>query len=302
MGYSFQGYIDDVVQPTIMETVYTTDLQPMLDIFNTDPYAKGGPNIVKPICVSENYEASNYDRTDVNPSPGYFETAQAHWVRQYQHVAFDVHGIDNSQSKDGGLKQIQSLIQYESNKAFKKLRAKIFENFYARLLADIDDTATFSDAALSRSTYPTLASQVNNTDATITLQLMRDEKFATQLNKDIDEESFIWIIEPIVYKKVMELIGADKTWTINDPVAGQKIAGGYQEAASFDGDRLVKLPGMTVGDMFFLDPMDVYVDQHRGLEIEQVDSGKDSVEFVMRIGMDMWIDQPGTKLKMNNKD
>ena len=168
--------------------------------------------------------------------------------------------------------------------------------------ADIDDTAAYSDNALSRSTYPTLASTVEDTDTTITLALMRSLKFNTTLNKGVDKSNYIWLNEPTVNKTVMELIGAEKTWSINDPQSGQKIAGGYQEAASFDANRIIEMPGMTVGDQYFVNPNDVYIDEHRSLEIQQVESGKDSAEFVMRIGMDLWVDNPGHQGKHENKD
>ena len=302
MGYSFQGYIDDVVQPTIMETVFVKNLQPALDLFNKDPNPKGGPNIVKDICVSESYPTRNYDRTDVNPVPGYFENVQASWTREYQDTSYEVHGIDISQAQGDGLKQIQNLIQYESNKAFKALRQKIFNNFFTQLALDIDDTTAFSDNSLSRSTYPTLASQVHDTDTAITLAIARATKFSTQLNKNVDKGSYIWLVEPTVNKTFQELLGATRTWAINDATADGKFAAGYQEAASFDGDRVIEMTGMTVGDMYFLNPNDIYIDNHMPLEIEQVESGKHAYRFVMRIGYNLWTDNPGHQAKLTDKD
>jgi hypothetical protein len=302
MGYNLQGYIDDVVIPKIMETVFVTNLQPMLDLFNTDPFSTGGPNIVKDICVSETSNAANYTRTDVNPAPDSFETAQASWTRRYQHVAYDAHGIDLSQAKRGGIKAIQNLVQYKSLKAFAQLRKLIFDDFYSRLHADIDSTTAYSDAGLSRSGYPTLASTEDDSDNTVTLAEMRALKLATHLNKNTEKENYLWIVEPTVNKALQALIVAEFGRYLVDPQRNQGYAGGYQQAESFDGDRVIEMTGMTVGDMFYLNPMDVYVDNHRPLSIEQVPSGKDSVEFVMRIGMEMWVDYPGHQSKMTNKD
>lgn len=301
-NYSFQGLLDDVIQPTIMETVFVKQLQPVLDLFNTDPFSTGGPNIVKDICVSENYTGRNYDRTDVNPTPGYFETVQASWGRTYQDIGFEVHGIDVSQAKNGGLKQITNLIQYEANKAFRGLQALIFENIATQLAADIDDTVAFSDNALSRSSYPTLSSQVHDSNTAITNQIARDIKFATHLNKDVDKSAYVWLVEPTVDNVWQPQLAAERTWTINDPAKEGEFAGGYQQAASFDGDRILKLTGMSVGDMYYINPNDIYIDNHRAITLEQVESGKDSARFVYRCGYDLWTNNPGHQAKLTDKD
>jgi len=303
MGYNYQPLLEDVIIPDITETYFLKDVNLLTSLFTDMPAAwrKGGPVISKTMRTAVTSNVSDYDRTDVNPESGDSTFVQAYWNKKYTHSAFEVHGIDINEAKNGGLTTITDLIKDAAAVEYAQFRQKLFANLYAMLKADIDSAATYSDAALSRSTYTTLASFEDSTDTAITLALLRTAKNTILLNENTMSDQYIHLMEQAVMNVFNPLAAALHTWN-TEGVKGASYAAGHQIAGSWEGNDVVTIPGMTTGDTFLLRPQDVYVYNHRPFEIEQVESGKDSAKFVIRAGFNLFVDNPGLQGKQTSKD
>jgi hypothetical protein len=225
------------------------------------------------------------------------------WTKVYQHTAFEVHGIDISQARNGGNPSVSDLITDAAKMEMDQLFEVIYNAVYTQWKADIDSASTYSDAALSRSTYPVLASQEESTDTQITLALMRSHSNACRLNKSSGpKNNFQFIMETATYEALEPKVAALHSWVINDSSRGEAFDGGYQALASFEGQKVFSPAGMTTGDIFYGRKEDFRIRKHRDLSIEQVPSGRDSAKFVMRVGINGYVTNPGFCGKMTSKD
>ena len=59
---------------------------------------------------------------------------------------------------------------------------------------------------------------------------------------------------------------------------------------------------MTTGQVFFLRPRDLRIKYHRDIEIEKVPSGRDSMKWVIRCGVNGFYLNPGFAGKQVDKD
>lgn len=301
--YNYQPLIEDVILPEITEAYFLKDVEWLRSLFTDMPsnWRTGGSKIIKKIRTAVTSNAADYDRTDVNPESGDSTFVEAYWNKKYTHTAYEVHGIDRAEASAGGITTITDLLRDAAATEYAQFRNLLFSNLYTMLKADIDSTATYSDAALSRSTYATLASYEEATDTAITLALLRTCKNTVTLDENVMDDQYIWLMQQAVFNVFNPLAAALHTWNTTG-VKGQEYAAGYQPVGSWEGNDVTKIPGMTTGDVFFLRPQDVFIYNHRPLEIEQVESGKDSVKFVMRAGFNLFVDNPGWQGKMTSKD
>jgi hypothetical protein len=298
----YQQLLDDVITPTMTETVFRKNFQEMVDMFTADPRNEGGSQIIKPLRTSIENTARNYTRDDVDPTGGSFVSVQAKWDKTYQEVAFEIHNIDLAEAGNGGIVELTSLLEDNARLAMGDLGQLSWENLYTRITADVDSNNTYSDAALSRTTYPTLASYEETTDAAITLDYLRTASNTVRLNKNTGGKGgYLWMMEQQVYDVFEPLAAALHTWNVYGE-KGQAIAGGYQPIGSFEGTDVATPQGMTTGDVFFVRPQDVMIRNHRGLTIKQVESGRDSAKFIARQGVTGYVENPGFQGKLTNKD
>ena len=298
----YQQLLDTVINPEITETVFKKDYDEFSSLFTNDGMVTGGKTIVDTLRTAEDSTARNYTRDDVDPEGGSFTTVDASWNKTYQEVAFEVHNIDQSEQGAGGIAQIQDALMDAAKVAMDDMKQLWWNNLNTRLRADIDSTATYSDGALSRSTYPTLASYEEATDTAITIDLARTMMQSTRINKNSGPKSnFIILMESAVYNKFEPLAAALHTWNVTGQ-KGMPIAAGYQPLGSFEGSDVYSPQGMTTGDVFYVRPQDVMIRNHRSLEMKQVESGRDSVKVIMRAGVTPRVKNPGFQGKMTSKD
>ena len=301
--YSYQQAMSDVLIPQITETLWREDYNWLKSVFTPMPTAwdKGGEQIEKQMRVASTSSARNFDRTDTYAESGTTTIVTAKWNKIYTDATWEVHGIDISQAKNGGVETIANLMRDAVTQAYADLKKKLFSNLYTMLKADIDSTADYSDAALSRSTYARLASYEEASDTAITLALLRACRNAVTLNENVNDSEYIWLMQQSVFNVFNPLAAALHTWNTNG-VKGQAYPAGYQPVGSWEGSDVVKMPGMTTGDVFFVRPSDVYVHEHRKLESVDIESGKDSLKGVLKIGVHLLVDNPGLQGKMTSKD
>jgi hypothetical protein len=214
-----------------------------------------------------------------------------------------VHNIDISQAAAGGQPSINNLARQAVGEAMDSLFDMIYDDIWTQVKLDIDATGTYSDAALNRTTYPTLASDEDNTDTGITLALVREQVNAARLNKNSGGKSeFMHVMETQVYERFEPLVASLHSWVLNDLKAGTAYAGGYQSVGSFEGVPVVSPKGMTTGDAFFLKPKDLKIKYHRDISIEKVESERDSQKWVIRVGVNGFYLRPGFAGKQTLKD
>lgn len=295
----YSQLLREVVTPEVMETVFVKEYDQLKQIATEDNRQFGGASITVPVRTSISSNAAAYDKSDVNPAAGTFVGVDATWTKVYHHTAFEVHGIDKSQAMNGGQPSIANLIQDAAAMEMDQLMEVIYDSVWTQVRADIDSSGTaYSDASLSRSTYATLASTEETTDTPITLQLLRTHANTVLLNKMSNKNEYQWIMESAVFNRFEPLVAMLHTWQAGGP----GYASGFQSPGSFESVPVYSPKGLTTGDVFFLRKRDFKIKKHREFEIEQVASGRDSAKFVMRVGINAWVENPGFCGKMYSKD
>ncbi|MCP4548679.1 MAG: hypothetical protein GY835_19655 [bacterium] len=213
-----------------------------------------------------------------------------------------MHGIDINRAKHGGSPSVSDLIRDAIAMEMAELWASIYDAVYTQIKADIDDSSTYSDAALNRTTYPTLASQENSTDTQVTLAIMRTHSNAVRLNKLCGPKSgYTWVMQENCYEAFEPAAAALHVWNINGK-ANNSVDAGYQEIGTFEGQGVATPQGMTVGDIFYTRRQDVKIHTHYPLTIRQVASGRNSAKFVIETGINGYVINPGFQGKMTSKD
>lgn len=300
--FDWSGIIRDVIKPGVEDSRFVKPWQDLVSRFTEDTDVRGGPNISRDIRTSATTNARNFTKADVDPIAGTQTIVTAYWTKIYQETAAEVHGIDISQGQNGGstvVDMVQKAIEVEMDGLWEK----IYTDCMTQIKADLLASGTYSDAALNRSTYTTLAPYNEVTDTQITIGLMRACMYGTTLNKNTSPpEGYRIIMEPAVYYPFKPQVALLHSWTINDQGAGQPVNGGYQDIGNFEGSPLSTLQGMTTGDVFYVRPQDVYIQRHLPLEITAVQSGRYSYKFIIRTGINAYVLNVGKQGYMSNKD
>ena len=298
----YSQLVQEVVQPGIMETVFNKKIEDLKVLMTADQGIYGGASITRPIRTSVSSNAAAYTKSDVDPVAGTFVGTEATWTKLYYHTTAEVSGIDISQAQGGGQTSIANLIQDAVAIETEAMWEVIFDAFLAQLLADIDSSGTaYSDASLNRSTYATLASTENTTDTPITLALLQAHSNSVRLNKKCGPKSgYTWMMETAVYERFEPLAGIQLTHNID--AGAQGIAAGQGQINTWNGERVVSPTGMTTGSIYYARQQDMKYKIHRPLTVEQVPSERDSAKFVVRVGINNWVENPGFCGKMLSKD
>lgn len=301
MTSDYNEFVQRVLRDEVYDDVFRKDLEDLLGWFPRRPLT-GGDRITEKFEVARNSPATSYDKSDVDPVSATNTLVKPYWDKTQDHTAAEVSNIDISNAKAGGTDL--DLVRQEVMKEAASLKDTVWSKVMTQLKADVHSSATtYSDKGLSRSTYPVLASYLEDTDTAVTLALVRGMVNTVMLNKNNGPlQGYIGLFEQAVYNKFKPLAAAVHTWTINDAASGQSVDTGYQPVRSFEELAIEKPQGMTTGDILMLRRQDVLVSEHRPMEITQVPSGKDSVKFVIRLGLDAHVVHPGFQGKMTDKD
>lgn len=304
MAYDFDvaGLIRDVIVPKIEDARFVKPYRELAGQFNEDSMNTGGPKITHQIITSATSNARNFTKADVDPVAGSFDAVDAYWNYTYQETAAEIFNIDINQAQGDGLKGIENLVTDAVNREMDGLWELIYDNVYAQIKLDLLASGTYSDAALSRVTYPVLAPYNEVTDTQITVALMRGCQYGTTLNKNNTGGygAYRFIMEPAVYEALKPQVALLSTWNQTD--SRGSYAGGYATLGEFEGTPVSVVQGMTTGDVFFVRSQDVHIKQHRPLTFTTVPSGRDSVKVIMRTGINAWVENVGKQGMMTNKD
>jgi hypothetical protein len=302
---SFLDYnilIQRVMKPSIYDTVFQKTVDDLTAIFGVNESVYEGDRITESFKTSITTSAGAYTKADVNPPSFDQEFVKPYWTKVQYHETAEVSKIDLSNKKGEG-PRIQ-MVRDALDTAADNLKSKVFDGCMTQLKSDIDATGAYSDASLSRTTYPTLASYEEATDTAITIDLMRGARNATHLNKSRSpRSSYVWLMEQEVMDVFEPLAAAQSTWNIEQPGMDSEIDAGIRPIASWEGSKVYVVPGMTTGDVFYIRKQDVLFAPHRTFEIEPDPStGRDTLKWTLRMGLNLHIVNPGWQAKMTDKD
>ncbi|MCP4604498.1 MAG: hypothetical protein GY847_28915 [Proteobacteria bacterium] len=282
-------------------TVFKKNIDTLQTVFPNEGVV-GGDRITEKFEAARSTNAAAYTKADVNPAPASNTLIKPYWDKVQYATACEIEGIDISNARNGGTEL--DLVSHEIMTETRELWDTIFSAMMTQIAADVDDASAYSDKGLSRSTYPTLASYNEDTDATITLAYQRGLQYNTMLNKNCGPISgYVGLMEHSVYNTLKPLAAALSTWS-DSPVKNDTKMG-WPEMSNFEGLDIIhpsEIPGMTTGICYMLRREDVHITVHRPLEIEQVPSGRDSSMFVIRTGINVNVVNPGFQGKMEDKD
>jgi hypothetical protein len=297
--YDYNEFIQRALQSTVIDTTYDARIE---NIVKLAPKASPieGDRITEKFKAAKSSNAAAYTKADADPASDTNTLIKPYWSKVFYHDAVEVHNIDISNSADNGM----SLVSDAIADGTKSLMAIVKPAMLAQLLADIDSSGTaYSDASLSRSTYATLASYEDTTNATITVDYMQGMIRGVALNKQVGPRSGYTILcEDGTFNTFSELAQALHVWNFVAPPAGAVLPMGYQAMGSFEGVDIQSDPDMTTGSLFMIRREDLRLTVHRPLTWSQVPSGADTVKFVGRVGINLHVVNPGFQGKMLDKD
>jgi hypothetical protein len=301
----FQSLTDEIVMPGIINTVFNKPWEEfkLVGTEDTEADIQDGSTISQKIITSVSSPVRAHVRGDVDPTAGSFVDTKAVWDKIYQETALEVHNIDISEARKGrGIQGVTDLLTKAVELEMPNLWEKIYTDVYGQWKLDLTASGTYSDAALNRTTYPTLAcAGYEATNGAITLAYMRACMYTTRLNKKCGPKSgYEIVMDPVVYNVFKPLVAALHQYPVNPAPSASNM--GYQDIDSFEGSQLVSPTGMTVGDVFYCRKQDMRIQMHRPLEWRVVPSGADSIKIVYEIGVNGYAINPGFNALMVTKD
>jgi hypothetical protein len=294
----YQPIIANIVQPGIIDNVVNPTMAKLKGLFTENRNFRSGDRITDDNKTAKTSNGGQFTRADANPPTLTQDFGSPWWYKKYFHETAVVRREDVDEAMEGS--SMTALMQDAATTATELLMANVFNASWASILADVDDSSNYSDAALTRITV--WQSYKDAVDAKITLPTYRAAQHALSLKETINWANYVWMNEQTVWNTGRGLMSETGSWVENNPRNAQEVATGYLPVSSFDGIRVDQDYGMTVGNAFLLNRNDVQWQMHKGFDIEQVPTDEYAVKMVVRIGFNMWVRRPGFQAKLENKD
>jgi hypothetical protein len=297
----FNEFIQRELRPEIIDTILLPGLDAFIRWFGIeDP--QSGDRITSRYRLGYSSNAGYYTKSDVDVASGSQTLKKPYWDKVFAQGAAEVHNIDISNDRgDQGLNQFGDAVKLEMEYVMNVLLG----GFYTQMKKDIDSSSVaYSDASLSRSTYPLLVSYEEATNTPITLALVRAMIKALTLGKGTKIQDYLCMMEGEVYYKFQPLAAAMHTWNITG-VAGKEEDMGWQPVGNFEGLKITQpdeFPEMTTGDVITVRPKDVRIQNHRVLDIVPKTVGRDAVYAAIYTGWNVRVENPYLNGKMTDKD
>jgi hypothetical protein len=163
MASDYNEVIQRVLTGQIQDAVFKKNIEKMKALFPSEP-KRGGDRMTEEIEVARTTYAAEYDKSDVDPASATNTLVKPYWNKKFYQTSCEVFGIDISNAEAGGIGI--DLVARELEKEALALWHIVNTAFVTQWKADVDSTSVaYSDASLSRSTYPALASYEEATDA-----------------------------------------------------------------------------------------------------------------------------------------
>lgn len=302
----YNEFIQRELVPDIVDTVIYPKLEPWKKLFGIRPSTEGGDRITSRYRVGFTSNAGATTKADVYKASATQTNVKPYWTKLFYDGAGEVHQIDISNAASSSERsKVQNMIGDQLRKETESMTNVVVSAFLAQILADVDSSGTaYSDASLSRSTYTTLASYEEETDATITLAYARGLIQGVTQGKPVALRDYICLCDDAVYNTWQNLAAALHTWNkTNVNYAGEDM--GYAEMASFERLAIADPQDfytMTTGSVFMLRRQDVNIVEHQPLIVKEVESNRHSTKLVPFWGINLYVDNPYYQGKLLNKD
>jgi len=294
---NYDNYITSVKKPELVNTVFKRSIGDLIGIFGQNEQVYEGNVISETFVASVSTSAGAY--VDGDPDPVSFTQVlvNPYWTKVQYHESVEV--SKSKLSNAGSDAKRRRMIDFAMAQGGANLYDKVFSGCMSQLASDIDETGSYSTGALSRTTYTTLASDETPQNGAITLAAMQAARKACFLNKNVGPRSgYVWLIEEAAYNTFEPLAAATRTYNVNDGSTQQGVDTGYPPVSRFEGSDCFTPGGMTTGNMFFVRKQDVLICPHRTLETERVPSGMDTIKYVLRVGINLHVINPGFQAKI----
>lgn len=300
--YDYSDLIEKVILPGKEATKLVKPYEDLKQQLAYDQINDGSDRVQKQIQITNPSNARNFTKADVDPVSAKPTYVKAYWLHKYSESPFEVSEIDLNQARGRGDVAVENLITDAMLDCYENLWNLLFDNVYARIKSDLLNSGTYSDAALSRSTYTKLAVHNDTTSTPLTYGLLRSCRNNTTNGKRITKnfgEDYIWLIENTAFDTVEPQLNMLTTWTATND--GQEKDAGWAPIGKISGVPCYKTEGFTDGDVLFLHKRDVHIREHMPFQIRYVDSGRFSVKGIMRIGVTTWVEKVWSHGMMTNK-
>lgn len=295
--YDYTGIIRDVVQPGVIDDVFVAPLEELYSLGTVDRTPIGGDKIQKDVKSSRTSAAREFDRSDVNPTGGSNAFIRPYWTKRYWEVPVEIHELDLQEAEGRGEEGLIKLLTDGVSDALSDLKGVIFTYCMTQMKADLLNSGTYSDAALTRTTINTAYNDIDN--ATITLDDMNDAHFGVRYNKK-KASGYQWLIEMTTFETVYELLAA--LISISAAPTGAPAAGGKPPIVSYKQAPLYEMDNMTIGDIYYFPKNALVFNEHMPMTLRQVDPGKFALKWIYRIGINVHFEHVLQCALLTNKD
>ena len=292
--------IQQIVQPTIIDNVVNPNMDKLYSIGQKNTNVKGGASISEENIVTNTFNGGAFTRADANPDSMVQAFANPTWTKKYYHETATIRREDLSEAKEGT--PLVNMLSDGATKAAAGCMSHVFTGAMTQLAADIDSAAAYSDAAIARATIG--ASHEDNSDTALSLALLRAAQKATELKRQTDWSTYVWLLQGNCYNVAVPLMNATGSWNTSTP-AGQvmNVDTGYAQVNRFDTIEVQTMYGMTTGDCYLFPKQNLQIQEHFPMTIEIVQSADQfAFDITARIGVNIWVRQPKFAAKLTLKD
>ena len=284
-GFDLTAFRRNEYLPIVQNVIYKSSWWHTQNVFEIIPQSgcPGGNRIPWGVEYSSTSNGGSFTRGDAMAASDTLVGCTAYQTKDwFQHTA-KVSGIDKAEMSGGGSEVAMDLTSKAIGAATRNLIHDMETAFAADFVALIDAASnTFSDAALTRSTYG-LASYEETTSAAVTLaqleQLM-EELGSNTYGPIPREEMVLCMVEGQVWNvaRLSSNLAYNATFAAlststnpNDPIDGGRAF----RNLSFNGVPIVVIPNMSTTDIVCTSRNNVKIYYHHDIEV----ISKDTAEF-----------------------
>ena len=310
-GNTYATLVREVWTPQLETTVFRNNW--MLD-GSTFPVVTppGGTTISTGYEYAITSNTGTYNHDDPMPEPFASSQVRAYFTKDYFQEAARLFGQYLDNMGNGGTEPSFAPIQHELDSAAKNLLDIATTTMLADLEAQIDGANTYSDAALSRTTYATLLSYEEDTSTALTMAHLEDMVEAlmthTTYGQQVRSESdLLWLFPRNQVTNLSRLAGGQAYnadlfhMAASTQDMGPMDAGRVFRTKSFEGIEMRVVPDQTNTTILLVHKPDITIYQNRPLTIKEKTENADSLLWHLTCGYNVVCKSPGNSGKLSDK-
>jgi hypothetical protein len=265
----------------------------------------GGSRITWGIDYSSTSNGGAFTRGDAMPASDTLVGIAAYQTKDWYQAAAKISGIDKAEMAGNGSEVALDLTSKGLESATKNLVQSMATAFAADLVAMVDSSGTFSDAALTRSTYG-LASYEDTTGPTLAQWEDMIEALQNTTYGPIPLENLVICMARNQLTNLSRLssnLAYNSTFAElststnpNEPID----AGRAFRNASFEGIPIVVVPGFANADIVVVDKNNVKIFYHHEIEVVSKDTAEYADLYHVVAGANLVVLDPLRAGKLSN--